>query len=268
VSGAPVAVDLDSFQARAEGLELCARTGLPPAGPGTEAAFLLRRRAGRLVLERVGGDRGSLVADFLSEEFLRRLLTTTPAQPLARAVGLPRLRPEVLDATAGLCTDALVLAALGCSVTAVERSPALFALADDALARARRIGCSRVPALAAGAGRLTLALGGSRAWLEQPHRFDVVYLDPMYPTRAKAALGKLELRIVAEVAGEEHGDEAARQLAVRALHAARLRVVVKRPLRAPPLLPDPDHTHRGKMARYDVHLAHRQKDGPTPVPSS
>lgn len=66
----------------------------------------------------------------------RRLATASRRQPLARAVGLKKRTPTVLDATAGLGRDAIVLARLGCVVTAVERSPVLAAMLRDALDRA------------------------------------------------------------------------------------------------------------------------------------
>ena len=66
----------------------------------------------------------------------RRLATASRRQPIARAIGLKKRTPSVLDATAGLGRDAMLLASLSCSVTAVERSPILGAMLRDALERA------------------------------------------------------------------------------------------------------------------------------------
>lgn len=55
---------------------------------------------------------------------------------IARAAGLKSgVRPVVWDLTAGLGRDAFVLAALGCPVLLVERSPQLHAMLADALIR-------------------------------------------------------------------------------------------------------------------------------------
>jgi 16S rRNA (guanine1516-N2)-methyltransferase len=251
VSAASVAVDVASFEDVDAARALCARTGLP-AGGSEPVDFFLRRRDDGMVLERADGS-ASLQVDFLSPTFRRRLSTANRSQPLPRSVGLPKVRPSVLDATAGLCKDAFALAHLGCAVTAVERSPALFALVADAHTRALED-----RSLSESAGRLTIALGDARAWLAERDRFDVVYLDPMYPRRSKAALGKLELRLVAELVGDED-DEDAGELGRLALVAAKHRVVIKRPLSAEPLLGEPHHAHLGKMARYDVYLVDHGK---------
>ena len=57
---------------------------------------------------------------------------------IAKAVGIAQgVRPQVLDATAGLGKDAFVLASLGCQMTLIERQPLIAALLEDGLARAR-----------------------------------------------------------------------------------------------------------------------------------
>ena len=58
-------------------------------------------------------------------------------QAIAKAVGLKSgMTPSVLDTTAGLAGDAFVLASLGCPLTLIERSPVIFTLIEDAIARA------------------------------------------------------------------------------------------------------------------------------------
>ena len=81
---------------------------------------------------------------------------------------------------------------------------------------------------------------------------DVIYLDPMYPTRTKSALGKKELRILRQIVGE---DLDAGELLQVALKTARKRVVVKRPRLAPPIPgPEPNLVFKGKTSRFDVYL--------------
>jgi 16S rRNA (guanine1516-N2)-methyltransferase len=169
---------------------------------------------------------------------------------LYQAVGLRGgRRPRVLDATAGLGRDAFRLAYAGCDVLAVERSPVLFALLEDGVARALR-----EPEIAARiGGRLRVLCADSRDVLRRTSADvapDVVYVDPMYPEREKAALVKVEMRLLRRVAGD---DPDAAELLRAALDAARERVVVKRMRRAPPIWGAPSHCCQDRTTRYDVY---------------
>lgn len=171
----------------------------------------------------------------------------TIKQPLARAVGIKAgYRPKVLDATGGLGGDALVLANLGCQVTLCERSPVLVALLEDALDRAIRVGSSA-------AARLRLLPVDSRHHLlENPGRYDSVYLDPMYPTREHSALNRQSMRAIRMLVGDD--DDSGQLLAV-ARDAAKQRVAVKRPHPSPYLAGAlPSHSVSMKNSRFDIYL--------------
>jgi len=84
---------------------------------------------------------------------------------------------------------------------------------------------------------------------------DVIYIDPMFPPRRKAsALAKKSIRLVRRLVGVDL--DAAELVAVARRHA-RQRVVVKRPPEAEVLAGPPEHSHGGKMVRYDVYLPRR-----------
>jgi 16S rRNA (guanine1516-N2)-methyltransferase len=88
--------------------------------------------------------------------------------------------------------------------------------------------------------------------LSEAQRPEVVYLDPMYPTRNKTALVKKEMRVLKNIVGEDHDAPA---LLVAALACARQRVVVKRPRLASPLAgPKPSMQIAAKTTRFDVYL--------------
>lgn len=174
-------------------------------------------------------------------------------EPLARAAGLGQgRRPDVLDATAGLGRDAFVLAALGCRVRLVERVPAIRALLDDGL---RRLAQAR-PEIAE---RMILLGGDARevlSGLSEEDRPDVVVLDPMYPDAEREAAARREMRVFRAVVGD---DPDADDLLDAALTVARSRVVVKRPLRTPPLAGRrPHHASEGASTRFDVYLVRHQ----------
>ncbi len=200
-----------------------------------------------------------LIVDFTSRALIHRLKQgVSRHQPLGKALGLksidPNQAPFVLDATAGLGTDALVMAALGCRVRSIERSDVIFALLDDGLARLNRkvLGNESLVAIAA---RMSFEHADARTVLDQLKlKPDVVYLDPMYPEkgRSKSALPKKTMQMFRRLLD---GDEDANELWEGAMNSALSRVVVKRPVKAPPLgSVKPLHSFEGKTARFDIYL--------------
>lgn len=178
-------------------------------------------------------------------------------QPLARAVGVASraAAPSVLDASAGLLSDAFHLALLGCHVSACERSPLVHALAHDALLRA-----SQSPALATIVSRITLRKTDAREVLASTPPGElppVVFFDPMHPPRDRnvSALVRKDMRILRLVAGEDADAPDVARLALDRLRGPRCRLVLKLPLRAQPLpdLPAPAHVHEARTVRYEVH---------------
>ncbi len=194
---------------------------------------------------------GPLFVDFLSgSSGYRRLHNSTIRQPLARAVGIKQgFRPSIVDGTTGLGQDGFVLACLGCTVTMIERSPVMAALLNDGLQRALqdRIVGEIIK------DRITLIVADTRTVLETlvPGPY-TIYLDPMYPKRTKSALGKKEMRIIRTLIGD---DQDSSLLLESALKSAENRVVVKRPIEAPPLAGlSPSHKILMKNNRFDVYL--------------
>ena len=96
-------------------------------------------------------------------------------------------------------------------------------------------------------------------------RPDICYLDPMFPPRTKSALVKKNMNILhglLETQSEEDADQRRRQeaeLLKAALGAARQKVVVKRPVQAPPLGGDfvdkkPSNVINGSVNRWDIYV--------------
>jgi 16S rRNA (guanine1516-N2)-methyltransferase len=179
----------------------------------------------------------------------RRQFGGGSGQMIARAVGVQgRVRPRVLDATAGLGRDAFVLAALGCPLILIERQPVVAALLEDGLRRAAAD--SEVAPIAA---RMQLLQGNAIVLLENwpGETPQVIYLDPMFPHRDKSALVKKEMRLFRPLVGD---DDDAPALLAAALQLASHRVVVKRPRKAPAIAgPAPAYALEGKSSRYDIY---------------
>lgn len=171
-------------------------------------------------------------------------------QALLKACGFKKavIPAPIVDATAGLGRDAFLLASHGARVTLIERSQTVHTALQDALRRAEAAG----GAYAEIAARLTLIQGDSKELLPSLAP-EVVLIDPMHPPRGKSALVKKEMRVLRALVGDD-ADQA--DLLRAALAAARKRVVLKWPLRAPPMagLRAPSHQILGKSTRYDVFM--------------
>ena len=232
----------------------------------SERGFALERVNERLVLRDLHDERMSpLAVDFLEPQLLHRLKHgVSKQQPLSRALGVRGARrgeePFVLDLTAGLGTDAFFIAALGCRLRAIVRSPVVAALLADGFERLRAAVASEeiepLDSLSAIASRLSFERADATDFLNSLRELehpDVIYMDPMYPDegRSESALPKKAMQMFRRLIGD---DRDAGEVFALAMSRARERVVVKRPLRAPPLGNEPSHVFEGKTARYDMYL--------------
>jgi 16S rRNA (guanine1516-N2)-methyltransferase len=187
--------------------------------------------------------------DFTSGKYHhRRQFGGGRGQPLAKAIGLKQGQsPTVIDATAGFARDSFVLASLGCEVMMLEQQPIMAALIDDAVSRARQVKETQDIAQ-----RLNIQQGNAIVYLNNLTTApDVIYLDPMYPSRDKSALVKKDMQLLHKLAGE---DISGAELLKLAKQTAKKRVVVKRPKGAPYLGDDITHTNvQSKNTRYDIY---------------
>ena len=105
------------------------------------------------------------------------------------------------------------------------------------------------------AARLTLLPAGEASQAALPTGpWHAVYLDPMFPTRAKSAAVKQDLQWLQILCAYPDAEEEAALLALARARNTH-RVVVKRPRKAPPLAGvAPHHGHEGKTVRFDVYM--------------
>ena len=167
---------------------------------------------------------------------------------LGRAVGLKAdPKPLIWDATGGLGRDAFVLADLGCEVTLCERMPVLAWLLNQAVQAAAVSGVDQIRAAAA---RMSVLAVDSKT--QRTPAGTVIYLDPMFPERKKAAAVKKEAAMLQHLADPVDDCETLWQWA---WDQPVERIVVKRPLRAPILGHiRPAHMLKGKSVRFDVFI--------------
>ena len=182
------------------------------------------------------------------EVALRASKVSKSNEVVAKAIGCKsHYRPTVLDATAGMGRDSLMMAMLGCKVIMQERNFAIYHLLKNALIRLKSSSEFKQEI----SERLSLNRLNSIDSAADEH-VDVIYLDPMFPERKKSALVKKEMRLFKLVAGDDLDSD---QLLLNALEHDVKRVVVKRPKGAPVLADKrPSHEIKAKKFRYDVYV--------------
>ncbi len=160
--------------------------------------------------------------------------------PFLRAIG--KTRDRVLDISAGLGIDSVFLAQNGHQVVALERNPLLFMLLDRASRRSQQLGSIK----------LKFEFSDAVNYLEKnikPNQFDCIYFDPMFPDKTKTALPKQEMVLFRQLVGNDRDAESVLQAAL----ATKTRVVVKRPIRAAPIMAKPSNSFDSKLIRFDIY---------------
>lgn len=229
--------------------------------PGGYTGLILRCDDEGLSLVQAGRSAATPTrVDFQAGKLRYRLDTSKRTEGLLKAVGLDRydLPIRVLDATAGMGSDAYILAASGCEITLLEKSPVMAALLADGLQRART---GSDPRVAGHVGRMSLVHADASDYLDDlagsSEVPDVVCLDPMFPPRRKSARVKKDMALMQELLPPNEDIDS---LLAAALRVARKRVVLKRPGRgragkgeaAPG--PRPDFVVPGKACHFQVYL--------------
>lgn len=198
--------------------------------PAQETGFHLWLADDHLELRRPGDSTGAWID---RRELQRR---AKQAGELVRACGRGGGR-VVLDALSGWGVDGLVLARRGHRVVMVERHPAVHALQRDLASRS-------------GISGATCVLGDGFELLRERGRFDVVYLDPMFPPRRKSALPGKRMQWLAELTAPD--ERPLSRWVEEAMACARERVVLKRRRRDTAVRP-PHWSIVGRTVRYDVY---------------
>ncbi len=156
--------------------------------------------------------------------------------------------PLVVDATAGLGEDSILLAAAGYRVIMFEYNPVICALLEDAMDRARE-----TDELREVINRMTLVEGDSTEKMSEINeRPEAVFLDPMFPERKKSALVKKKFQLLQRL--EKPATDEVRMYD-EAVRLKPKKIVIKRPLKGPVLEgTKPSYSIKGKAIRYDCIL--------------
>lgn len=199
---------------------------------------------------------GKVHTDFISGKNNYRRITTTRRNHLARACGIThRDHPSILDGTAGLGIDGFMLASLNCKVKLVEKNPVIFALLNDGVRRLHSASAAD-KFLKVAYENISYVWGETEQVLVQQTlsdiKYDVIYLDPMFPLKQKESKSKKAMQALQYLSGIEDDCDNLLNLAI---NSARKRVVIKRPLRSDYLCRrEPTLSLKGSSVRFDVFI--------------
>lgn len=280
----PIVLKADGDCAYAEALASHLKTALLHTTPDAPVWFSVDAAG----LSLTDGDQ-AMRGDFtkLQKRLQYHNLTHELLVKATKVKGREKLR--VIDATAGMGEDSLLLAAAGCEVTLYEQDPVIAALLQDTMRRAleeaalheivmrmqlvegdsidhlRRLGeagtgsdapeddaghdCSTLTASAATGNDAAAATSDADEALKRP---DVIYLDPMFPERQKSGLVKKKFQLIHYLEAPAKNEEALMQAAIA---AHPFKIVVKRPAKGPQLAGlKPSYSLDGKAIRYDCYV--------------
>lgn len=159
---------------------------------------------------------------------------------LCRATGVVGTKFRVLDIFAGFGIDGLALARHA-NVTLIEQNPIVFVMLKEFADRMSLLADIR---LGDGPSQLSDTTGEA---------YEVVYLDPMFPTRNKKALPNRAMQhLQALDDSEQISEEGVADLVLSARSRALDRVVLKRRLRDPQI-DKPNFSLKGRTVRFDVY---------------
>ncbi len=155
--------------------------------------------------------------------------------------GLPH-QGVIIDATAGLGRDALILSSLVERVILIERVPWVSALLEDGLKNSRKL----LPYLSS---TQVICCDSKKYLLNLKTKPDAIYLDPMFEKMGKSK-AKREVQALRDLTIQSNEDE----LLEVALKKAKDRVVVKRHKKVKNLSGlKPTFSLTGRVVRYDVY---------------
>lgn len=208
--------------------------------PFSHLELLLEMNQGVMSVSYDGVGPISIAVKQILDKHKRTFYKRSPYQEnLARALGVKSDTDKdlrILDATAGLLSDTLMMVAIGLrNLSISERNPVLQALIINAIENSDELGALRF-------------LESNAASLEED--FDVIYFDPMYQAINKKSASKKEMVFMRNLIGADEDASTVAAILKEKCH----RLVIKRSQKASPLLAGASFTVEGKSTHYDIYF--------------
>ena len=165
---------------------------------------------------------------------------------LKKAIGKTDQPLRILDATAGLLGDSMIMLALGHSVTAYEQSKILYTMLNNQLNQLSETDSNL----------LNFQLINSNVCETKfsEESFDVIYFDPMYPEDKASNARRSDLKKINSILQIEGlaSDPESTFTYLRNIPSTKL--IVKRPLKADAFKGSINYQVFGKSVRFDIYL--------------
>ena len=188
-----------------------------------------------------------LHVDFLSGTLGWRLKRVNHERNLRKALGKTDKQLSIFDSTAGLLTDTMIFLSLGHKVVAVEQSKIIYSLVKDAILRAK----NKIPELK----NLTFFNDNSlEVYKSISKGFDVIYLDPMYPSSHKKNKKSGRLANIKKILEIENLTDNGENLVKDFFNLEYKKIILKRPLKYRKNYSNINYQVLGKTTRFDIYL--------------
>ena len=165
---------------------------------------------------------------------------------LKKAIGKTDRPLRILDATAGLLGDSMIMLALGHSVTAYEQSKILYTMLNNQL--------NQLPETDSNLLNFKLINSNVCETKFNEESFDVIYFDPMYPEDKASSARRSDLKKINSILEIEGlaSDPESTFTYLRNIPSTKL--IVKRPLKADAFKGSINYQVLGKSVRFDIYL--------------
>ena len=188
-----------------------------------------------------------LHVDFLSGTLGWRLKRVNHERNLRKALGKTDKQLSIFDSTAGLLTDTMIFLSLGHKVVAVEQSKIIYSLVKDAILRAK----DKIPELK---NLIFLNDNSLEVYKSMSKEFDVIYLDPMYPSLNKKNKKSGRLENIKKILEIENFTNCSENLVKDFLDLEYKKIILKRPLKLRKNYSNINYQVLGKTTRFDIYL--------------
>ena len=188
-----------------------------------------------------------LHVDFLSGALGWRLKRVNHERNLRKALGKTDKQLSIFDSTAGLLTDTMIFLLLGHKVVAVEQSKIIYSLVKDAILRAK----DKIPELK---NLIFLNDNSLEVYKSMSKEFDVIYLDPMYPSLNKKNKKSGRLENIKKILEIENFTNCGENLVKDFFDLEYKKIILKRPLKFRKNYSNINYQVLGKTTRFDIYL--------------
>jgi 16S rRNA (guanine1516-N2)-methyltransferase len=188
-----------------------------------------------------------LHVDFLKGTLGWRLKRVNHESNLRKALGKTDKQLSIFDSTAGLLTDTMIFLSLGHKVVAVEQSKIIYSLVNDAISRAQ----NKIPELK---NLIFLNDNSLDVYKSMSKGFDVIYLDPMYPSLNKKNKKSGRLENIKRILEIENLTESGENLVKDFFDLEYKKIILKRPLKYRKNYSNINYQVLGKTIRFDIYL--------------